>query len=568
MCLKVGEFTGVKPLQTLLGKLRLDWPRRTPSTRLDILDILVTASLDYGVEMLWDFNVARHPLHPERRAVYLNVGATFPLWSSHMRALKANRKTETFLRRCAEVVGRRGQSYSGMISDVVWTHRMLTTVLGSPNLLNQPHYDPLSDFELRVALNHHLPENSQLWPEDEVVNFQSSYFSRFDTLFLNDSSTRSRLKLYIGAYVVWYMAPFTSFYLSRSLMEDMRHPERSHIYVRSRCFYAVKALMPVVIWKIQDQLAGSLNIVEQQRIFAQIYDHFIRFIGFTDPDRVHKAKELLDSVSVVAFNRSISWEFLNKLYSYVPLPKGDFMAGFLGTTSATAVFFKESLRDPQDDIVHVPSAVEVNSYRLIVTREITVPQPLRRSPLFTLGQWEEVKIASIGAHFGFYIFYAFYYGFILNSRFEDSYQDPWRMTLIFLEMWESFRLNPYVNYVEEAMTVHVFLQMLGTDLAGGAYRGIVGSNRTDLIDTDHTALKNVTSEQMFFLAACFVHCDAIDSALCNAGVALSCGFAQAFSCPANRSAFEHNQCIMDLNNTSSAEEKGRPPHEDMQRLVN
>ncbi|XP_049513975.1 uncharacterized protein LOC125941086 [Dermacentor silvarum] len=85
-----------------------------------------------------------------------------------------------------------------------------------------PAYQALNDSDLRLAINSELPDDSQLWSDDAVVNLHPHLYQAFerDQLMADDLS-RKRLKLWLGAYAVWSVAPFASRFLYYTLLDDI-----------------------------------------------------------------------------------------------------------------------------------------------------------------------------------------------------------------------------------------------------------------------------------------------------------------------------------------------------------
>ncbi|KAK8774672.1 hypothetical protein V5799_010795 [Amblyomma americanum] len=113
-------------------------------------------------------------------------------WIRDIETLYARGKVVDYLRRCAEIVGRTGQSYSTVIREVLTTHDDIVDLLrafeGNGGL---PHFNNLSDPDLRKAINGHLPDDSQLWPTDDIVNLHHVLFSQLDSAYFNLSGYQS-----------------------------------------------------------------------------------------------------------------------------------------------------------------------------------------------------------------------------------------------------------------------------------------------------------------------------------------------------------------------------------------
>ncbi|KAH7944716.1 hypothetical protein HPB51_028569 [Rhipicephalus microplus] len=181
---------------TFLNELGLPWPSKSSTTRFQLLDTLVRASLQLGMPMFWAFYVGRHPSRPSENTIYMTLELSFSQWIRDIEALAADGKEGHYLRRCAEIVGRTGQLYSLKIQQVLQTHaEIVELVLRFWGTGSVPQYHNMSDPDLRRAVNGYLPDDSQLWPIDEIVNMQPEFFSRLDATHLCKTGYQERFKL-------------------------------------------------------------------------------------------------------------------------------------------------------------------------------------------------------------------------------------------------------------------------------------------------------------------------------------------------------------------------------------
>ncbi|KAH8029280.1 hypothetical protein HPB51_024705 [Rhipicephalus microplus] len=110
-----------------------------------------------------------------------------------------------------------------MIQHVMQAHDGLydlTTRLCGSRVM--PQFYNLTDSDLRRALNGYLPDDSQFWPEDEIVNLQPDFFLNLDSTYLSLSSNQESFKLFLGAYAVWLLSPIASGYLRGEIGQDAR----------------------------------------------------------------------------------------------------------------------------------------------------------------------------------------------------------------------------------------------------------------------------------------------------------------------------------------------------------
>ncbi|KAH7934681.1 hypothetical protein HPB51_028952 [Rhipicephalus microplus] len=181
----------------------------------------------------------------------MTLELSFSQWIRDIEALAADGKEGHYIRRCAEIVGRTGQLYSLKIQQVLQTHaEIVELVLRFWGTGSVPQYHNMSDPDLRRAVNGYLPDDSQLWPIDEIVNMQPEFFSRLDATHLCKTGYQERFKLFLGAYVVWALSPMVSTYLTNSMLADMNRLSTADDYRFSKCIEAMEALMPLVNWQL------------------------------------------------------------------------------------------------------------------------------------------------------------------------------------------------------------------------------------------------------------------------------------------------------------------------------
>ncbi|KAH7974061.1 hypothetical protein HPB49_009107 [Dermacentor silvarum] len=257
-CLGQGMHEGTSDMKQFLRQLDLKWPNPSPSSRADLLRSMIKASLGVGLPLLWGFHVGRDPMLPARQnALYIAFDKRVLSWMDDVLKLAKRRTLRLYLRRCAEIVGGAGQSYALMIADVAATHKELAKQIQDLwDEYSPPAYQALNDSDLRLAINSELPDDSQLWSDDAVVNLHPHLYQAFerDQLMADDLS-RKRLKLWLGAYAVWSVAPFASRFLYYTLLDDIGTAARVLPATR---FMSVNALNMSATWAVLDAIYSFL----------------------------------------------------------------------------------------------------------------------------------------------------------------------------------------------------------------------------------------------------------------------------------------------------------------------
>ncbi|XP_077492124.1 uncharacterized protein LOC144103223 isoform X2 [Amblyomma americanum] len=417
-CLSKGKLRDTSIFTTFLYDLGLPWPGKSTATRPQLLNTLVRSSLHLGMPMFWAFYVGRHPTHPSQNTIYMSLDPRSIQWIRDIEALYARGKVVDYLRRCAEIVGRTGQSYSTMIREVLATHGdivdLVRAVGGNDDL---PQFNNLSDPDLRRAINGHLPDDSQLWPTDDIVNLHPVLFAQLDTAYFNRSGYQEPFQLFLGAYVVWALSPMVSTYLTNSLLEDMGHEGRREYHRFVKCVEALEWVMPLVKWQLhkvaQKDATTTWNIVrwskESVRGFARSYSESLG----------EKVRATLEPIAANAFNMTRSWTMLDHAYAYLPNDTDASLFELYQRAAMSSVaYFKRSLRRPRHSIYHVPGIASLGFYRLLIIREVTVYPFLVSPPLYDATRPMAVVSALAGTlvtkHLGSLLRLYFYY----NSRFE------------------------------------------------------------------------------------------------------------------------------------------------------
>ncbi|KAH7952185.1 hypothetical protein HPB52_019693 [Rhipicephalus sanguineus] len=398
-CLMRVEMNDFSSVNSFLHELGLPWPEKSPTNRQQLLNIFVTASLEFGMPMFLAFYVGRHPTRPATNAIYITLDARFSDWIADMEALRENGNEDDYLRRCAESVGREGQSYSSMIRQVLETH---FDVMNLVRLFWEdaavPRFYSLTDLDLRTAINGHLPDESQLWPEDEVVLLQPEFFVKLDVDHLSHTGYQESFKLFLGAYVVWAVSPLVSRRLTPRMLVDVGGRTSEAYHRLSMCMQALEILMPLVKWQLhrdaQKDLWPTWTVT---RLSARSMVSFLAAYG-----GVTKAfaSPILSRLGANAFNMTNTWEMLDYAVAYLPNnTDAPFFDLYRAAAKATATFFKQSLRRPRNNIHHVPGIASDDVYRLLVTREVSLFHYLTSSPVYE--PWHPAAV--IAALAGIYV---------------------------------------------------------------------------------------------------------------------------------------------------------------------
>nr|XP_054931767.1 uncharacterized protein LOC129387073 [Dermacentor andersoni] len=505
-CLSRTEGQNTSMLSAFLKELGLPWPSRSSATRPQLLGLLVRASLQFGMPMFWAFYVGRHPHKSSENTLYMTLDPRFEQWIDDIEALRNEDKAHDYLRRCAEIVGGKGQSYSRMIRHVLLAHDAVVELVRlrwGPDAV--PRFYSLSDPDLRRAVNGHLPDDSQLWPVDEIVNMQPDFFAALDATHLSLSGYQERFKLFLGAYVVWVLSPMVSPYLTSSMLADMHRQvsENSHRFFK--CLESMATLLPLVKWQLhrdaQGDLAPTWNIFRMAALSTTTWLSF-----YSDTMRKHM-RALLARMVVNAFNMTNTWDMLDNAFAYLPNDtSGTFFELYRRQASATVAFFKQSLNRPQHSIYHVPGIASHQLYRLLVGRQVTVYHFHTSAPLYK--PWYPVSVVAalagtfVSGQIVTLIRFAFYYGMRFEEYSKEQFKPgAWQLymdVLRFIAVLNASAILPGASLRELR---EVYVQSVGAHIASGL------SALSEGIHSGGThAFSGIPAEQLFFLIKCFSLC--------------------------------------------------------------
>ncbi|KAK8775104.1 hypothetical protein V5799_010363 [Amblyomma americanum] len=230
-----------------------------------------------------------------------------------------------------------------------------------------------SDVTLRLAINRHLPDESQQWPEDELVCMQADLFADFRKRYLAHEENATSFKTYVGAYMVWYLAPYTSKYIAHSLMMDLGTPQSLPNFIRNRCWELVENVLPLAFWKTQldkiDQHSRR-TVFEGYNLLREV---MLAEVAHHDGLVSQHMSDFIETLSLNFYNMSLEWDVLERIYEKMPHMHGSLVEMYATLQEYNAHNMRTSMRKPSSSYVHVPYLVTARAYSLLAAREIPVP---------------------------------------------------------------------------------------------------------------------------------------------------------------------------------------------------
>ncbi|XP_050031973.2 uncharacterized protein [Dermacentor andersoni] len=545
-CFSRGGRQGSWTIQKFLLDVGLPWPHKSPASRPELLGTLVKSSLHFGIHIFWAFFVGRHPSRPNQNVIYTTLDERCIDWIGNFERLRDYVKHRDYLRRCAEILGGTGQSYSRMIEAVTVAHTDIAQLVfrfWDPQAT--PAFLELGDAELRRALNGHLADDSQLWPEDKIVNLQPELFAQLNATHFSHDNFTENFKLFLGAYAVWLLSPYASRYLTTCMLEDMGLAAYERSYWHHKCMLTLEETLPLAKWKLEQD--ASVDKVYTSKMLHLAKRSLNAFNALYSDALENYIADAMAGVVLNARNMTLTWHMLDRTYAYVPF---DTRAGlfdlYIRICTAGMSILKKSLRQPRQTALHAPGIASYGLYRILVAREVMVPSYMRALPLFDARHPLPVLVALIGTHIlkqmvtleRFILFYDENFvrqNLPIFSQFGMLFSDTERYQVT---VNNSGYIDDHYPHEGREIVVAGWANRLASSIPRlPEARAIAkATSAANSRDGRRRSFGGVPEDQLYFLVTCFTHCGAAGRALqlqkviCNAVLPAVAAFRQAFEC--------------------------------------
>ncbi|XP_037509694.2 uncharacterized protein LOC119386499 [Rhipicephalus sanguineus] len=430
--------------------------------------------------------------------------------------------------------------------------------------VNQPQFMNFSDVTLRVAVNRHLPDESQQWPDDEMVCMQRAVFVRFRQQHLADPAKASAFKSYAGAYLVWYLAPYSSPYLTRSLMTDMGAQGQETDFVRQRCSSLVQNTLTLAFWKARQEKVTRVARKVAFEAYASLRSILLTMVARYDTDVAEHMSDFIETLSLNVYNMSLGWDVLERIYRFVPTARGTFVQMYEELEKYKSALLRRSIRRPNSSYVYVPQLSEVRAYRLLAAREIYVPLSSQLWPLFDVDYPLPVLMAGFGWHTARGLVEMIYYTYFVDSNFQkipnerNVFPAPLRHAMEHFQedLRGAIRRSENTTLPEaelDSATIEAIALLLAHTASKAPTQNTTGTapppepERHRCVESpprygpddwasnsQQAYFADIPSEQLFFLLSCFRQCNQKPGMLqrlhCNQLLPRLPGFNDAFDC--------------------------------------
>lgn len=128
----------------------------------DMKGILVDLSFNYGLPLPASLALYRDLSDARRPAFYLSLEDYWAGWKSDVSAMIASRTLSKYLQFMCEKMGTPGSSYTRVVHYIIEGHLRAEVATRNHPLTRHPVPTRLRDTEFLMALNKHLPKESQV----------------------------------------------------------------------------------------------------------------------------------------------------------------------------------------------------------------------------------------------------------------------------------------------------------------------------------------------------------------------------------------------------------------------
>ncbi|XP_077512683.1 uncharacterized protein LOC144123816 [Amblyomma americanum] len=430
---------------------------------------------------------------------------------------------------------------------------------------SRPELMNFSDVTLRLAINRHLPDESQQWPEDELVCMQADLFADFRKRYLAHEENATSFKTYVGAYMVWYLAPYTSKYIAHSLMMDLGTPQSLPNFIRNRCWELVENVLPLAFWKTQldkiDQHSRR-TVFEGYNLLREV---MLAEVAHHDGLVSQHMSDFIETLSLNFYNMSLEWDVLERIYEKMPHMHGSLVEMYATLQEYNAHNMRTSMRKPSSSYVHVPYLVTARAYSLLAAREIPVPLAEMIWPMLHSRYPLPAQMAGFGWELARGLVDMVYYTYFMDNdlhsipdaqnmfpatlrRVIDDFQGELSRAIRRSEMslsdaeLEATTMDAIALVVAHAASKRA-TPAPKTPAPLSKIRSVHGEHTIPRLDVNasYNFFGDIPAEKLFFLLSCFNQCSKRpgprELIMCNQLVPRLPGFAPAFGCKAGDRLF-------------------------------
>lgn len=571
------ERNEARSITEFLDEFRLSWPRPDPRGPLDILDLLIGFSLDWGLPLLFHLSVDSYFKKRGYRTLHFSSNPYLTEWFLVRNALMEKGLLLDYFQKATDIIS--GQRVSSDLVErlLLVDNRVMTAVMpsleGRPDLdLQYIKFSDLDDLtgpyvsarEWLDVINRHLPEEEELKLDDEMFVLNLRLLRLVGLLLARQADTEALLS-YVSWHVARHVAPMTSFPLSAAQFDGDRALTLG--YMMGRCYMDVDGIMPYAFsnafirrWLSDAVIKDVSQMVVHIRTVA---NDTLNTVTWMDEETKRGAGRKMETLKyIVGRPEALATESaLAKRYSYIPDMTGSYLSMALGARVAELRHFKRLFRVNSTSLVEVDVPLTlVNAFYMPVYHVIVIPAAIMYPPFYAVGFPSALNYGSLGHVVGHEITHAFDPDLGLYD--ESGIRHDWwtaHSRVLFEQRLEClkdmYNALPWaggVNYGDQALSEN-FADCGGILKVYRAFRADAqNASSPTTVPSVPRILAQFTADQLFFISSCFKWCANDDKQAsgwyspprmrCNVPLMNMAEFADAFSCPAGSRMNPMSKC--------------------------
>ncbi|XP_064479575.1 endothelin-converting enzyme homolog [Ornithodoros turicata] len=559
------EQNQASSITEFLAQFRLTWPRPEPRDPLDILDLLVGLSLDWGLPVLFHMTIDPYFKKKGFRTVHFSSNPYLTEWFVLRNTLLEKGQLLDYFQKATNIIN--GQKVDSEIVErlLFVDNRVMTAVM--PSLEVRPDFDlqyikfgDLDDMtgpyvtgrEWLDVINRHLNSGQQFKLEDEMFVMNQRLLRLVGVLLARQADTGALLR-YVSWQLARHFAPMTSYPLSAVQFGGDRSLTLG--YMMGRCYMDVDSVMPYAFgytfvrrWLSNDVINDVSDMVARIR---KVANSSFKSLTWMDIETKREASRKMSTLkSIIGRPDTLASEAeLSQRYSYVPDLTGSYFAMALEVRASELRHNKKLINSNSTSYVEVDVPLTlVNAFYMPVYHVIVIPAAILYPPFYAAGFPISLNYGSLGHVVGHEITHAFDPD--LGLLDESGVRRDWwtaRSRVLFELRLQC--LKDIYNKLPWAGGINYGDQALSENFADcGGILKVYHAFKTDprkvspstVTSKPPTILSRYTPDQLFFISSCFKWCANDDTQAsgwyspprmrCNVPLMNMAEFAEAFTC--------------------------------------
>ncbi|XP_064455099.1 neprilysin-1-like [Ornithodoros turicata] len=558
-CIKLSNRKpeSVEKIQMVLNASALPFPQMPPVNMLRVTKSLVTLNLEWGIAVFFRLTVGQNLQRKGEHIFYVLPNEDLNRWVAFLDALEEDRNLDVYVRRCAEIIGDQGMSYSRLVEAMRLVNQEARLALRTGSR-GQVAFVP---FYTRAVMWSHVfavlskEFFSQPNVSRELFVVDTEHFEALSaTLF--EKTDPAALYAYIGLYVVWHLARYASHPLAYSSTVPGYEYKLTDIW--RQCFSDAYRFMPHALLYVHAERHFSIDdIIDIEDMLGHVTRVTIRILRYLSEKKeinTTKLTDKVDSLRLFLFRppHLTHLEDLNRLYSYLPDQKDeDYVDTFLSASRRTAQYVRSLLHYGvrNQSSVFLPPFVVRLPYMVPVYNLVELPPSFLMPPVYTFHQSLSLNYAGLGHGMSLEVSKMVFGDHRLlngSGRYEAVWSPGFRHELqrkvqclrkqFLAYSWDESDLEP--TSIQLALAMHIAFQAFTE-----AMKQPSASDRL-MAERRHFSM---TPQQLFFVGSCIKWCQAEEQQnvqqKCRFPLLVLQAFSRAFGCTKRDPMTSHEHCF-------------------------